>query len=884
MLEKNYTPKAIEDKLYQRWEASGAFAPQTVGSQGVFTIMMPPPNVTGSLHMGHALNYTLQDILVRYHRMRGVETHWQPGTDHAGIATQMMVEKQLAEEGLNRRDMGRAEFLKRVWQWKEKYGDRIVHQQRRMGLTPDWSRHRFTLDEGLNRAVRKVFVMLHRDGLIYRDKRLVNWDPQLLTAVSDLEVDAIEVNGNLWHLKYKIEGEEGRFITVATTRPETLFGDTGIAVHPEDERYKDLLGKKAIVPFVNRAIPIIADEHCDPEKGSGAVKITPAHDFNDFEVGMRHGLERLIILDEHGHLSKDLPAPFAGLERFEARKRVVQELEALGQLEKIEPTLHSIPHGERSGAILEPRLTDQWFVNAKPLADEALKAVQEGRTQILPESGRHVYDHWMTTIQPWCISRQLWWGHQIPAWTGPDGHIFVAESTPEAEAQAQEYYGKKVDLVQDPDVLDTWFSAALWPFSTLGWPEKTPELERYYPTSCLITGTDIIFFWVARMMMMGLYVMKDVPFRDIYLHALVRDEFGQKMSKTIGNVIDPLEVMEQYGADALRFTVTAFAAPGRDMRYANKLVEGYRNFATKLWNAARYLENNEVSYTPTFKPQKVDLDLNKWVVAETIACLNTVEQSLAKYRFDEMASALYHFTWGTFCDWYLEFTKPVLNDGKAHEKQETKDTLAWVLGQILHMLHPIMPFITEELWQNLAPSEGLLMTHLWPLIKEERAQFENPLLQSRFQWLIEVISTIRRVRSEANVPVAARLTVMVVLENKELSSTLAMGEPLIKRLARLDSFAVGTAPHATEGWIQALVPGAQIFLNVSDVIDLKAERTRLTKQLEQIEAELKGLNQKLENADFVANAPGAVIEKNKERLVEAQIMKEKLQGALAQLG
>ena len=791
MLDKTYSPKDIEQKHYDNWEKKNAFCPNEDDNNGkTFAVMMPPPNVTGNLHMGHALNYTLQDVLVRYHRMRGYKTLWQPGADHAGIATQMVVEKMLAKDGLpGRREMGREKFLEHVWEWKEKYGGAIVNQQKKLGLTPDWSRQRFTMDEGLSDAVKKVFVKLYNDGLIYKAKRLVNWDPKLLTAVSDLEVINTETNGNFWYIKYELDGKPGKFITVATTRPETLLGDTGIAVNPEDARYKDLIGTYAIVPFVNRKILIVADEHSDPEKGTGAVKITPAHDFNDFEVGQRHNLEQITVLDEHGNMTADMtpgmPQQFAGQDRFKARKLIVAELEKMGRIDKVEQTTHSVPHGERSGVVLEPRITEQWFVNTEPLAEKALAAVIKKQTNIMPESQYNTYKHWMNNIQPWCISRQLWWGHQIPAWYGSDGTIFVAENQEEAQAQADAHYGKQEIITQDEDVLDTWFSSALWPFSTLGWPEKTAELKDYYPTSCLITGTDLIFFWIARMMMMGIYIMDDVPFKDVFLHALVRDENGQKMSKSKGNVVDPLTVIDIYGTDALRFTMTAFAAPGRDIKYSDKLVEGYRNFATKLWNAARFLEHNKVSYKESFDPKSVKLELNKWIISEVTTCLINVENSISKYRFDEAASFVYRFAWGTFCDWYIEFTKPILNGDSAAEITETKETLGWVFGQLLHILHPMMPFITEELWQNLTSSDSMLITSKWPLEQEDRNDLINSDTASKFNWIIDIITTIRSVRTEVNVPAGSKIKASMVLDSTTDAKTIKEMEPLLLRLARV---------------------------------------------------------------------------------------------------
>ncbi len=886
MLEKTYSPKDVEAKHYQTWEDSGAFQPKDNGEpdQKSYSIMMPPPNVTGSLHMGHALTYTLQDILVRYHRMRGYKTLWQPGTDHAGIATQMMVEKHLAKTGQPSRDeLGRPAFLEKVWEWKHEHGNAIVEQQRRLGLTPDWSRQCFTMDDGLSTAVRKLFVDLYNDGLIYRKKRLVNWDPKLLTAVSDLEVDSIDKQGNMWSIDYDIEGGEGT-ITVATTRPETLFGDTGIAVHPEDERYKHLIGKNALVPFLNRPIPIVADEHSDPEKGTGAVKITPAHDFNDFEVGVRHDLEQITILDETAHLLVDhVSSQFAGLDRFDARKRVVAALEDMGKLSNVEQTTHAVPHGERSGVVLEPRLTDQWFVNTEPLAKAALDAVQKGDTTIMPQSGYNTYKHWMTNIQPWCISRQLWWGHQIPAWFGDDGTFFVAENEELALEQAKAHYGKDVELTQDPDVLDTWFSSALWPFSTQGWPEQTQALNDFYPTSCLVTGEDIIFFWVARMMMAGLYSMKDVPFKDVYLHALVLDAKGQKMSKTKGNVINPIDVMNEYGTDALRFTIAINAAPGRNIKYADHLVETNRNFATKLWNAARFLETNDVKYPEAFDPSSVTSGLNKWVISELVDALEKMESALDGYRFDDMAGALYHFTWGSFCDWFIELSKPILQGEDGPQKQETRDTLGWVLGQILHAMNPIMPFVTEELWSHLNPQGELLIQSEWPLMNQNKAGFKFETSQVQFNGLIDLISTIRSTRNDVNVPAGAKVPVTAVCEDAGLKAVVSENKALIEKLARVSELAVVDQAPDGQGIIQGIMKGASVFVSVADVIDITAERARLQKNLQKTEKEITILEKKLSNKKFVDNAPEDIITTNKERLSEELKIKDKINNALSRL-
>ena len=638
MLEKHYKPGLLEKKFYKRWEKSGGFSADPGSSKEPYTIMMPPPNVTGSLHMGHGLTFSLQDILIRYHRKTGRDTLWQPGTDHAGIATQMVVERQLAEDGVSRQDLGRSKFLEKVWEWKNESGGTITEQLRSLGSSPDWGREKFTMDPDLSIAVTRVFVELYKQGLIYRDKRLVNWDPKLLTAISDLEVQQVETQGKLWHFKYPIEACQDEFITVATTRPETMLGDSGIAVHPDDPRYTKFVGKKAVLPLVGRLIPIVADEYSDMEKGSGAVKITPAHDFNDFEVGRRHELELINIFDEKAKLNKNVPEKFVGLDRYEARKIIVAQMEELGLLSLVEDTTHVVPHGDRSQVPLEPWLTDQWYCNAKILAQEPIKAVQDGRTKFVPKNWENTFFEWMKNIQPWCISRQLWWGHQIPAWFGPDGQVFVEETEEAAVAEAEKYYGEPVILKRDEDVLDTWFSSALWPFSTLGWPNQTKELEKYYPGEVLVTGFDIIFFWVARMMMMGLHFMKEVPFQTVYIHALVRDEKGQKMSKSKGNVLDPLDLIGKYGSDALRFTLAAMAAQGRDIKLAEGRIEGYRNFATKLWNAARFAQLNSCSYEPAFQPNLVVSKVNKWIISETVQMVRNIEIAIASYRFNDAAN------------------------------------------------------------------------------------------------------------------------------------------------------------------------------------------------------------------------------------------------------
>ncbi|HMB77858.1 MAG TPA: valine--tRNA ligase, partial [Kiloniellaceae bacterium] len=793
MLEKTYRPNEVEAKLYARWEKSGAFAAHPASDKTPYTIMMPPANVTGSLHIGHALTFTIQDILIRYNRMRGRDALWQPGTDHAGIATQMVVERQLAEDGQTRHDLGRNEFLVRVWDWKAQSGGTISRQLRRLGASPDWQRERFTMDAGLSKAVLKVFVALHKKGLIYKDKRLVNWDPKLHTAISDLEVQQVDTKGRLWHFRYPVldaAGKDvpGRFLVVATTRPETMLGDTAVAVHPEDPRYRDLVGKSVRLPLVDRPIPVVGDDYADPETGSGAVKITPAHDFNDFEVGRRHDLEMINIFDRNAHLNDAVPEAYRGLDRFAARDKVVAEMDALGLLDKTEDHFHKVPHGDRGGVPIEPWLTDQWYVDAATLAKPAVEAVEQGRSQFVPRQWENTYFEWMRNIQPWCISRQIWWGHQIPAWYGPDGTTFVEESEEAAAAAAEAHYGKAVKLERDPDVLDTWFSSALWPFSTLGWPDETPELARYYPGDVLVTGFDIIFFWVARMMMFGIEFMGEVPFKTIYIHGLVRDAQGQKMSKSKGNIMDPLEVIDDYGCDALRFTLAALSAPaGRDVKLSDSRVEGYRNFATKLWNAARFCEMNEAALVADFDPAAVRLPLNRWIVSALAKTGRELDEAFAAYRFNDVASVLYHFIWHTYCDWYLEFAKPVLTGDDAAAKAELQATMAWVLGQVLHLLSPLMPFITEELWGHLA-GEGAepLITGSWPRYGEGLL---DAAASEEMDWVIHLISEIRTLRGEMNVPPAAKVPLLIKDAGPEIVRRVEGHRDLIGRLARLESLA-----------------------------------------------------------------------------------------------
>jgi valyl-tRNA synthetase len=951
MIEKNYQPADIETRMSRIWEESGAFRagrPERRDARP-FTIVIPPPNVTGSLHMGHALNNTLQDILCRFERMRGRDVLWQPGTDHAGIATQMVVERQLMErQEPGRRDMGREKFLERVWQWKAESGGVIVNQLKRLGASCDWSRERFTMDEGLSRAVVKVFVELHREGLIYKDKRLVNWDPALLTAISDLEVQQTEVKGSLWYLRYPLAGktfnpeDPSTFIVVATTRPETMLGDTAVAVNPDDERYADLVGTPVILPLVGRKIPIVADEYSDPEKGSGAVKITPAHDFNDFEVGKRHGLPQISVLDQEGRIALagnedylrglpegagELAEELNGLDRFAARKLIVARLEDFGFLERIEPHTHMVPHGDRSGVVIEPYLTDQWYVDAKTMAQPAIAAVRGGVTSFVPKNWEKTYFEWMENIQPWCISRQLWWGHQIPAWYGPDGKVFVAETEAEAVGNALGYYAeqevitpeqgremaldpaKRADFIKrDEDVLDTWFSSALWPFSTLGWPDDDTDVKRYYPTDVLVTGFDIIFFWVARMMMMGMHFMKDVPFPTVYIHALVRDEKGAKMSKSKGNVIDPLHLIDDYGADALRFTLAAMAAQGRDIKLAASRVEGYRNFATKLWNACRFAEMNGCVLPPDFDPTKAKATVNRWIAHETARATREVTEAIEAYRFNDAAGSIYRFVWNVYCDWYLELAKPVLLGEEGDAKAETRAMVAWARDEILKLLHPFMPFITEELWAVTAKRDGLLVLAPWSrksgglspeqlaaistgslnepfipmgFVTPDDADFSDSAAEAEIGWVVDLVTAIRSVRAEMNITPATLTPLVLAGASAETRERAQRWNDVVKRMARLAD--ISFVDRAPEGAVQLLVRGEVAALPLKGVIDLSAEKTRLDKELAKADADIKRVDAKLANEKFVAKAPEEIVEEEKEKREAAMARKAKIVEALERL-
>jgi valyl-tRNA synthetase len=836
MLTKTYVPKEYEQRVYKKTEP--LFATHTAHAGDTYTIMMPPPNVTGSLHLGHALNDTLQDILIRFHRKKGKNVLWQPGTDHAGIATQFVVERELAKEGLTRHELGRDKLIERIWQWKEHAGHTIITQKKALGISPDWDRLRFTMDDGFSNAVRKVFVTLHKQGLIYRSKRLVNWDTKLQTAISDLEAIPQDKKGYLYYIHYPLSDTDGS-ICVATTRPETLFGDTAVAVHPDDERYKHLIGKRVCQPITERLIPVIADTYCDREKGSGAVKITPGHDFNDFAVGERHGLEMINILDATGHLIAPAPDAFIGLCVDDARSKVIQKLTDLGVLEKSEPILHAVPHSEKSGVEIQPWLTDQWFLDAETLAQPAIKAVEEKRTVFFPENWESTYFEWLRHIQPWCISRQIWWGHQIPAWHGDDGHIFVELTEEDAYTAAHAYYGHDdITLTRETDVLDTWFSSALWPFATLGWPDQTSDLDRYYPTDFLITGWDIIFFWVARMMMMGLHFMGDVPFKTVYIHPLIRDEKGQKMSKTKGNVIDPLSLIDRYGADALRFTMALLATPGRDIKLGESRVEASRNFITKLWNAARFLEMNDCVYDASFDTTIVTHDVNRWIINKTNTMVKVVSRDIEAYRFDRAAQTLYHHLWGTVCDMYVECLKSLLQEN-AETSDETRKTAAFALMQFVKVANPIMPFVTEIVWEAFTPSDDILVSQPWP---ESPTLFEKET--GRVDFLMGLIEEIRSLKGLLGLQSHMKLPLMCHPDNTHVT-LIQHHWPWIKHLARLDIILT----DARDG-VPFIYNNNHFILCTDMSMDLAEARHLLEQKKNAWEKEIGRLDSKLTNDAF----------------------------------
>ena len=948
MLDQRFDPAEAEARIYEAWEDTGCFRPSGDTSAQAYSVVIPPPNVTGVLHMGHALNNTLQDVLIRFERMRGKNVLWQLGTDHAGIATQMVVERQLAKEGNpDRRSMGREAFLKRVWAWKEESGGSIRGQLKRLGASCDWSVERFTMDEGLSKAVTKVFVDLHKKGLIYRDKRLVNWDPHFQTAISDLEVETKEVAGHYWHLRYPLadgvtydhplKDEDGNvtfetrgYIVVATSRPETMLGDTGVAVHPEDARYAGLVGKFVELPIVGRRVPIVADEYANPEKGSGAVKITPAHDFNDFEVGKRAGHAPLNILTAVAAIvdgaqagAAGIPAELRGLDRFKAREAVVAAFEAAGLLERIEDLKIEQPFGDRSGVVIEPWMTDQWYVDAGTLAKPARAAVEDGRTRFVPGNWTKTYYNWMDNIQPWCISRQLWWGHRVPAWYGPrklDGggesydftgaerpEVFVAASAAEAVKLAETFYKRSVQvfssqedmmndlmgtplrqgdaepvrIYQDEDVLDTWFSSALWPFSTQGWPDNTEALKTFYPTSTLVTAFDIIFFWVARMMMMGLEFTGETPFRDVYIHALVLDEKGQKMSKSKGNAMDPLELVDEFGADALRFAMSRMAGQGRNIRLSKQAVESNRNFTTKLWNAARFAEMNECGAPGGIDPCSAQRPVNQWILGELAGCVAEVTRGIEDYRFNDAAGALYKFIWNTVCDWYLELIKPLLMGMDDAAKAETRAVCGYVLDESLKLLHPFMPFVTEELWERRAPGraydQGFLMLQQWPAI----TQFGHAEARAEIEWLIGMITEIRSLRNDLGVPAGAKVPLTLVNPSPADTQRLERNDDVLRRMARLDETA--TAPSQPAGSVSTLVGSSVAALHIADLIDRAEAQKRLDKEVAQLEKDIVSTEKKLANADFVARAPEEIVEENRDRVKDWSARRDKLKAARTSL-
>ncbi|GGI89532.1 valine--tRNA ligase [Polymorphobacter multimanifer] len=885
LIDKTFDPSELEARWYAHWEASGAFRPERPDARP-YTTIIPPPNVTGSLHIGHALDNTLQDILIRYHRLLGRDARWVVGTDHAGIATQMVVERRLAEHGQpDRKTMGRARFLETVWDWKAESGDTITRQLRRLGASCDWANERFTMDDGFNTAVTKVFVQLFNEGLLYRDKRLVNWDPKLGTAISDLEVEYREIDGHMWHFRYPLEDGSG-YLAVATTRPETILGDGAVAVNPDDPRYTHLIGQRCRLPLVDRLIPIIADGYVEADFGSGAVKITAAHDFNDFEVYKRHpdaGIPVINLMNPDATMSDACPPDYRGLTREEARRQVIADFDALGLLDKIEPHRHQVPYGDRSGVVIEPYLTDQWYVDAHTLAQPALEAVRSGATKFVPATWEKTYFNWLDNIQPWCVSRQLWWGHQIPAWYTPDGACIVAESEAEAQAKAP-----GVALRRDEDVLDTWFSSALWPFATLGWPENTPELSRHYPGDVLVTGFDIIFFWVARMMMQGIHFTEQPPFHTVYCHGLVRDAKGQKMSKSKGNTVDPLTLIDKYGADALRFTLAAMESQGRDIKLDEKRIEGYRNFATKLWNAARFAQSNGIGAYGTgangiggqgITPPAATHPVNRWIIGEVAQTVAALDAAMAAYRFDGFADTLYQFVWSRFCDWYLELTKPLLAEGAdAALAEETRATAGWALDQILVMLHPAMPFLTEELWHKLGERPHDLILARWP---DAASLPRDAAASAEIDWLIALISEVRSARTELNVPPSAKLGYSVDGASEETSARLAANATAIERLARIIPME-GAAGQG--GRLQLIVNEATFTLPLEGIVDLAAERTRLEKAIAAAAKERDALAGRLASPGFTDKAKPEAVEKARADHAARTAEAERRGAALARLG
>ena len=868
MLDKTFDPKKIDNKNYEIEKKLGIFNSDINSSKKSFCIMMPPPNVTGVLHMGHALNFTLQDVIIRYKRLNNFNVLWQPGTDHAGIATQIVVEKELNKNNQNRNDLGKENFISKVWEWKNKSGNQIISQMRQLGVSADWSREKFTMDDELSKTVRKVFIDLFEKKMIFKEKRLINWDIKLQTAVSDLEVENKNVNGFLYFIKYPLKKNKNSYITIATTRPETILGDTGIAIHPKDKKFKKFHGDTVILPILDKEIPLVLDEHADPEKGSGAVKITPAHDFNDFEVGLRHKLDLISIFDKEGRLNEQVPKNYQGFDKLKAREKILEYLEKKGLLEKKEKYEYSVPFGDRSGEILEPFLTDQWFVDAKKLSKEAIKAVKEKKISFLPQSWEKIYFDWLENIQPWCISRQIWWGHKIPIWYGPDNKPFAGMNEKDVLNKAEKFYKKKVDLIQDQDVLDTWFSSSLWPFSTLGWPDETKEYKKYYPTDLLITGFDIIFFWVARMIMMGLFFTKKPPFKEVYIHALIRDEKGQKMSKSKGNVIDPLELTNKYGADALRFTLSSLASPGRDIKLSTQKVESSRNFATKIWNASRYILLNDCKINKSFKPENINNVVNKWIIHSLILLKDNLTNKIEEYKFNDASFHLYQFIWRTFCDWYLEFTKPILQGNDEKLIEETKNTIIWTLDNILIMLYPFMPFISRELRSQIHNKD---LVYEWPDFKNLKKSDEA---KEEIDWVVELISQVRTVRTSVRISAKAILSLSFKDLKKDKQEIINKYNSFLQRLARVE-----IKDPKSNNILQFVCDKTTFFLDVANIIDLKNEEKRILEEIEKIKIEIDKINKMLRNSKFIKNAPDEVVKKQKENFMNYKNTLTKLEEA-----
>ena len=878
---EKYDHSIQEKKIYDFWENKKLFSPLKTKNNKKFSIVIPPPNVTGRLHMGHALNNSLQDVLIRFYRMNGYETLWQPGTDHAGIATQAVVEKNLSKEGINKNDLGREKFIEKVWEWKAESGDLIINQLKKLGCSCDWSRSRFTMDEDLSKAVIKVFVSLYNDKLIYKDKKLVNWDTKLQTAISDLEVIQQDVQSQLYYIKYPIENSQD-FITIATTRPETMMGDTAIAVNPKDNRYKNLIGKLVTIPIVNRKIKIIKDNYADPEQGTGAVKITPAHDFNDYLVGKRNKLEIINILNKDGTINENGISSYQGLDRFEARKQLVKELKEKNFLDKIEAIKNKVPYGDRSNTIIEPLLTEQWFVNAKQLAKKSIEVVKKKKTTFFPENWTKTYYQWMNNIEPWCISRQIWWGHRIPVWYGQDKKVFVAENYKLAEDLAKKFYkNKSFKLTQETDVLDTWFSSALWPFATLGWPENTSELKKFYPTSVLVTGFDIIFFWVARMLMMGNHFLKKTPFNKVYVHALVRDEKGQKMSKSKGNVIDPLDLINEFGADPLRFTLIAMASPGRDVKLSKDRITGYRNFITKIWSANNFLKLNSCSLNKPPKTKNIKLKVNQWIYLELQKTIEQINKHINDFRFDEASRVIYNFVWHTFCDWYIEFLKPIFNSKNKSLIDEAKVFSTYILSNILKLLHPFIPFFTEYAWKENNLDKILksdLINADWPKT-EKMSSFNQSSLE--IETLIQIISSIRSTKVQLNIPPKEYCNIIFFNETKKIKKSINSNVDIIKQVGRVNNIVVKEDKH--KNVIQIIVLNEKIGLEFDTNIDVQSQIKRLLEKQNEIENKINLLNKKLSNNEYLKKAPKDIVDTDKDLLKDLKIEQIKLKSILSSI-